>query len=362
MTDTRTLLHPTRLGALVLPNRLVMAPLTRTRTGAERRPGPLNVEYYRQRATAGLLVSEGVAISPEAVGYLDTPGLWREDQVEGWRAVTEAVHAGGGRIAAQLWHVGRISHTSFHDGAAPVSSTSRAADARSYTAAGYEPVSTPRALATEELARVAADYRHAAVAAREAGFDAVEVHGANGYLIEQFLTSGVNDRTDAYGGDVAGRARLLGEVVDAVVEGFGGADRVGIRLSVGNGTSGATDDDPAGLLAHVGGVLQQRGLAFVHYVEPVTPEGRRTDLTAALRSTWHGPVVLAQGFTPDSAAEAVREGRADAVAFGRAFIANPDLPERVRLGAALNEPDSSTFYGTGARGYTDYPTLPQRAA
>ncbi|MFC5381300.1 alkene reductase [Aquipuribacter nitratireducens] len=372
MTDTKdtndtndtaaALLRPVDLGALALPNRLVMAPLTRTRTGEARRPGPLNVEYYRQRAGAGLVVSEGVAISREAVGYVGTPGLWREDQVDGWRTVTDAVHDAGGRVVAQLWHVGRISHTSFHDGHPPVSSTARPAEARSYTAAGFEATSTPRALRTDELPRVVDDYRRAAAAAREAGFDGVEVHAANGYLLEQFLAGAVNDRTDAYGGGVAARARLLAEVLDATTDGVGAADRVGVRLSLGNGTAGTHDEDPAGVLAYVGALLEERGLAYAHYVEPVTPAGRRVDLTQALRSTWRGPLVLAQGFTPATAAQVVDEGRADAVALGRAFIANPDLVERVRRGAPLTEPDPSTFYGTGPRGYTDYPALEDAAA
>ena len=356
-----SLLTPVTLGSLELPNRFVMAPLTRTRTGEQRVPGELNAEYYRQRAGAGLIVSEAVAITPEAVGYKWTPGLWTDEQVAGWRLVTDAVHAEGGRVVAQLWHVGRISHASFHADGLPVSSTDRAADAKSFTADGYVPTSVPRRLATEELPRVVEDYRRATVRALAAGFDGVEVHAANGYLIEQFLTDGVNDRTDPYGGPVEARARLALEVVDAVVEAAGGAGTVGIRLSVGNGASGTTDSDPAAVLAHLGAELDRRGLAYVHYVEPVTPEGRRTDLTAVLRSTWTGPLVLAQGFTPATAEQAVAEGRADAVAFGKAFISNPDLPERHRTGAPLADPDSSTFYGEGPQGYTTYPSLPDAA-
>ena len=351
------LLSPVTLGSFSLPNRLVMAPLTRTRTGEARVPGALNAEYYRQRAGAGLIVSEATAITPEAVGYKWTPGLWSDEQVTGWRTVTDAVHEQGGRIVAQLWHVGRISHSSFHADGLPVSSTDRAADAKSFTEDGYVPTSTPRRLRTDELPRVVEDYRRATVRAMAAGFDGVEVHGANGYLLEQFLADGVNDRTDGYGGSVQDRARLTLEVVDAVVEAAGSADVVGIRLSLGNGSSGTTDSDPAAVLAHLGEALQQRGLAYVHYVEPVTEDGRRTDLTAALRTGWTGPLVLAQGFDPESAEQAVTEGRADAVAFGRAFIGNPDLPERVRLGAPLADADPSTFYGEGAEGYTTYPSL-----
>ena len=355
------LLTPVTLGSLELPNRFVMAPLTRTRTGEERVPGALNAEYYRQRAGAGLIVSEAVAITPEAVGYKWTPGLWTDEQVAGWRLVTDAVHAEGGRVVAQLWHVGRISHASFHADGMPVSSTDRAADATSFTADGYVPTSTPRRLATDELPRVVEDYRRATVRALAAGFDGVEVHAANGYLLEQFLADGVNDRTDGYGGPVEARARLTLEVVDAVVQAAGDPGVVGIRLSLGNGASGTTDSDPAGVLRHLGAELDRRGLAYVHYVEPVTPDGRRTDLSEVLRSTWTGPFVLAQGFTPATAEQAVAEGRADAVAFGKAFISNPDLPERHRTGAPLADADSSTFYGEGPQGYTTYPSLEDAA-
>ncbi|MGJ7439451.1 alkene reductase [Aquipuribacter sp. MA13-6] len=359
---TTSLLSPVRLGAFDLPNRFVMAPLTRTRTGEQRVPGDLNAEYYRQRAGAGLIVSEAAAITPEAVGYKWTPGLWNDDQVAGWRTVTDAVHAADGRIVAQLWHVGRISHSSFHDGQPPVSSTDRAAEgAMSFTAQGYEATSTPRRLTSDELPRVVEDYRRATVRALAAGFDGVEVHAANGYLLEQFLADGVNDRTDSYGGDVENRARLTLEVVDAVVEATGDPATVGIRLSLGNGTAGTTDTDVQGVLTYLGAELDRRGLAYVHYIEPVVDGERQVALTETLRRTWRGPLVLAQGFTPETAEAAVAEGRADAVAFGRAFISNPDLPERHRVGAELAEADSSTFYGEGPEGYTDYPALPDAA-
>lgn len=359
---TTSLLSPVSLGALDLPNRFVMAPLTRTRTGEARVPGHLNAEYYRQRAGAGLIVSEAAAITPEAVGYKWTPGLWNEEQVAGWRTVNEAVHAEGGRIVAQLWHVGRISHSSFHGGQPPVSSTDRAAEgAKSFTAQGYEATSTPRALRTDEVPRLVEDFRRATVNATAAGFDGVEVHAANGYLLEQFLADGVNDRTDSYGGTVTNRARLTLEVVDAVVAAVGDASRVGIRLSLGNGTAGTTDSDAGGVLSYLGAELDRRGLAYVHYIEPVVDGERQVGLTETLRRAWRGPLVLAQGFTPESAEAAVSEGRADAVAFGRAFISNPDLPERHRVGAELVEADSATFYGEGPQGYTDYPSLPDAA-
>lgn len=354
---TSPLLSPVTLGALDLKNRFVMAPLTRTRTGEARVPGRMNAEYYRQRAGAGLIVSEATAITPEAVGYRWTPGLWNDEQVAGWRTVTDAVHAEGGRIVAQLWHVGRISHSSFHADGFPVSSTDTAADATCFTADGYVATSVPRRLRLDEMPRLVEDFRRAAERAIAAGFDGVEVHAANGYLLEQFLADGVNDRDDSYGGSVANRVRLTLEVVDAVVAATGSAGTVGIRLSLGNGTAGTTDSDAAGVLRHLGAELDRRGLAYVHYVEPVGETSRDTSLTEALRSTWTGPFVLAQGFTPETGAAAVAAGRADAVAFGRAFIANPDLPERHRLGAELTEADPSTFYGEGAQGYTTYPCL-----
>lgn len=355
---TSPLLTPVAAGSLALPNRVVMAPLTRNRAADGRVPTALNAEYYRQRAGAGLIVSEAISITPQAVGYIATPGLWTDEQVAGWQMVTEAVHAGGGRIVAQLWHVGRVSHTSFHVGAPPVSSTDRAADAQTFTAAGFEATSTPRRLAEDELPGVVKDYVAATRRAREAGFDGVEVHAANGYLLEQFLASAVNDRTDGYGGPVEARSRLLLEVVDAVISAWGSADGVGIRLSLGNGTAGTDDGDPAAVLGYLGEQLQQRNLAYVHYVEARDGEGaRRTDLTDALRAGWRGTFVLAGGFDQAEAERAVDDGRGDAVAFGRSFLANPDLPERFRRAAALNEPDQATFYGGDARGYTDYPFL-----
>ena len=358
MIASSPLLTPVTVGSLTLPNRVVMAPLTRSRAGEGRVPTAMNAEYYRQRAGAGLIVSEATAVSPQGVGYIDTPGLWSDEQVHGWRAVTEAVHADGGRIVAQLWHVGRISHSSFHDGRPPVSATDRAADAMTFTADGYVHTSTPRRLESDELPGVVAAYADATRRAQEAGFDGVEVHAANGYLLEQFLASAVNDRTDGYGGSVEARSRLLLEVVDATVAAWGSAERVGIRLSLGNGTAGAEDEDPAAVLRHLGEQLQARGVAYVHYVEARDASGaRRTDLTEALREGWHGPFVLAGGFDRAEAEEAVAQGRGDAVAFGRSFLANPDLPERFRVGAELNAADKATFYGGGAEGYTDYPFL-----
>ncbi len=356
------LFTPVTLGALDLPNRVLMAPLTRSRADeATRTPGDLHVDYYRQRAGAGLVISEATVISREAIGYVKTPGLWSDGHVEGWRAVTDAVHEAGGRIAVQLWHVGRVSHTWFHDGEPPVSSGSTAADAQVYTPDGFEPASTPRPLGTDEIPRLLDDYRGAARRAMAAGFDAVEIHGANGYLIEQFLSSDLNDRHDDYGGSVANRARLLLEIVDAVADEVP-HDRIGIRLSLGNGTSGATEPDPAPMLRHLATTLPA-DLAWLHVVEQFRGSGstRRDDpRTALLREHTDIPLVGNGNYTRADGMDAVSAGRVDAVAYGRLFLANPDLVDRFRLDAPLNEPDEDTFYAGGATGYTDYPTLVER--
>ncbi len=363
-----TLFDPVRLGAIDLASRIAMAPLTRNRATGQL-PNALMAEYYAQRADpatgAGLLITEATPISPLAHGYLDTPGLHTEAQVAAWRQVTDAVHARGGRIVVQLWHVGRISHGSLLGGAQPVSSTARAADAKTYTADGFQPVSTPRALATDELPALVADYRAAARRAIEAGFDGVEVHAANGYLIEQFLRDSCNDRTDAYGGPIANRIRLLVEVMQAVTAEIG-AGRTGIRLSPVTPSNGiGQDSDPAALFGAVADALAPLGLAYVHVVEGMT--GGPRDLSeqgvapfdyAALRQRFAGtPWMLNNGYDRAMALAAVAEGRADVIAFGRPFIANPDLGLRLREGAALQAIDPATLYGGGARGYTDYPTL-----
>jgi N-ethylmaleimide reductase len=301
-------------------------------------------------------------------GYLDTPGIHSPEQVAGWRAVTQAVHARGGRIVCQLWHVGRISHSSLlPGGAAPVSSTARAAKVNTLTPAGRAPCSTPRALATDELPGVVADYVHAARCAMDAGFDGVEVHAANGYLLDQFLRDSINDRSDAYGGPVAQRARLLLEVMQAVAAAIGGG-RTAIRLSpVTPSNDAPQDSDPAALMAHVMQGLAPLGLAYVHVVEgqtggarewPPASEGGRPFDYAALQRACPAPWMVNNAYTREMALAAVAEGRADVVAFGRPFIANPDLGRRLRTGAPWAVPDSKTFYGGGAAGYTDYPALP----
>ena len=354
-----SLFDPVQIGDLHLANRIVMAPLTRSRSRGLL-PGDMAVEYYRQRASAGLIISEGTQICAEGQGYLDTPGIHTPEQVAAWKRVTDAVHAEGGKIAAQLWHVGRISHVSFQPGGgAPVSSTSKAAKGKTFTAEGFVPVSAPRALETSELPGVVAQYVHAARCAMQADFDAVEVHGANGYLLDQFLRDSINDRTDAYGGSIANRARLLIEVMTAIADAIG-PGRTGLRLSPVTPVNDAGQDShPQALFNHVAEQLAPLHLAFVHVIEGMT--GGARDVApfdfAAMRARFKGPWIVNNGYTREMAIKVVAEGQADAVAFGRDFIANPDLVRRLRLNAPLQAVERATLYGGDAKGYTDYPAL-----
>ena len=360
-----SLFDPVRLGDIELANRVVMAPLTRNRAAPGQVPSALAVEYYRQRASAGLIISEATQVCAEGQGYLDTPGIHSAAQVAGWRRVTDAVHAKGGRIVAQLWHVGRISHVSLQpNGQAPVSSTARPAQARTLTAEGWLPVSAPRPLRTDEIPGVVASYRHAARCAMDAGFDGVEVHGANGYLIEQFLRDSINDRTDGYGGPIANRVRLLVEVIQAVVEEIGGG-RTGLRLSpVTPANDAGPDSDPQALYEHAVAQLAPLKLAFLEVVEGST--GGPRDFApfdyAALRRRFDGPWMVNNGYQRQMAMDIVAGGTADLVSFGRPFIGNPDLVRRLRDDAPLAAFDRKTLYAGGATGYTDYPTLDAQAA
>jgi N-ethylmaleimide reductase len=359
-----TLFDPIRLGDIALANRIVMAPLTRNRAGADQVPTELMALYYGQRADpatgAGLIVSEATQICPEGQGYLDTPGLHSAEQVAGWRRITDAVHARGGRIVAQLWHVGRISHVSLQPGGqAPVSSTARPAHGKTFTADGFVPCSVPRALRSDEILGVVESYRRAAGHAMHAGFDGVEVHAANGYLIDQFLRDSVNDRSDGYGGSIDNRTRLLAEVMAAVAGEIGGA-RTGVRLSPVTPVNDAgQDSDAQALFTRAVDRLAPLGLAFVHVIEGQT--GGPRDVApfdyAALRRRFAGAWIVNNGYTRAMALDAVASGAADLVAFGKAFIANPDLGRRLREDGPLNALDTSRLFGGGARGYTDYPTL-----
>jgi N-ethylmaleimide reductase len=355
------LFQPVRLGPYHLANRIVMAPLTRSRAGENGVPNPLMAEYYRQRASCGLIIAEGTNISPQGRGYALTPGLYDEAQVAGWHQITDAVHARGGRIFPQLWHVGRVSHPSLQPaGALPVAPSAVRPEATSYTATGFQPCVTPRALETAEIPEIVQQYRRAAGNALAAGFDGVEIHAANGYLIDQFLRDSTNRRTDAYGGSCANRARLLLEVTVAVTDVCGGA-RVGIRLSPIAPVNGAElDSDPAGTYFYVVERLNAFGLAYIHVIEGATRGSREVpggfDLQI-LRSAFKGLYMANNGYNLALALEARRRDAADLISFGRLFIANPDLVERLRIGAPLNAPDRETFFGGGAAGYTDYPFL-----
>ncbi len=360
-----TFFDPVRFGDIAAANRIVMAPLTRDRAGPGRTPTPLMATYYAQRASAGLIVTEATQISPEGQGYLDTPGIYSAEQVAGWRHVTDAVHAQGGKIVVQLWHVGRISHVSLQpNGQAPVSSTARRANGKTFTAQGFEDVSAPRALRLDELPRIVAEYARAARNAIEAGFDGVEVHGANGYLLEQFLRDSINDRTDAYGGPKGNRARLLLEVMHAIVAEIG-AGRTGLRLSpVTPANDAGQDGDAQGLFNFVVEQLAPLKLAFIHVIEGAT--GGPRDVApfdyAALRHRYrqgheHGAWIVNNGYTRAMALEAVASGAADLVAFGKPFISNPDLVHRLRIDAPLAALNRDTLYGGSATGYTDYPAL-----
>jgi N-ethylmaleimide reductase len=359
------LFTPLTIGDLILPNRVVMAPLTRNRARPDGDvPQALNAEYYAQRASAGLIVTEATQISPEGKGYIQTPGIYSAEQVESWRRVTRAVHEKGGRIFCQLWHVGRISHVSLQPGGqAPVAPSAIQAKAQTFTAAGYADVSPPRALKLDEIPRVVEDYAKAARNAREAGFDGVELHSANGYLIDQFLRDGSNKRTDQYGGSLENRTRLLAEVLAALTEAFP-PKRVGVRFSPFSSFGDMSDSDP---MAMFGAALERAndaGLGYVHVVEGETggPRTLPLDAVALIRTTFQGAYMANNGYTRELAIEAVETGAADLIAFGRLFLANPDLVARLEKNGPLNEPDPATFYGGDAKGYTDYPTLEELAA
>lgn len=356
-----TLFDPIQIGDLTLKNRIVMAPLTRNRALPGNIPGPLTVEYYKQRATAGLIITEASPISPTAQGYLDTPGIWNDAQIGAWKQVTDAVHAEGGKIVIQLWHVGRISHTSLLPaGEVPVSSTDRAAVAKTFTKQGFEAVSTPRALRDDEIPGLITDYRRAARNAITAGFDGVEIHGANTYLLEQFLRDSVNDRTGPYGGSIENRARLILEVTRAIIDEIG-AGRTGIRLSPMTSFTAPLDSTPQQTYGYVVEQLAEFGLAYLHVIEGETggtrePDAPRFDYDA-LRQAFKGPWMVNNGYSGQLAAETIADGKADLIAFGRLFIANPDLVRRLKEGAAMNELRANLLYGGGAEGYTDYPAL-----
>ena len=360
-----SLFEPFRLGELTLPNRIVMAPLTRNRAAAGFVPSDLAPQYYALRADAGLLISEASQISQQGQGYQDTPGIYSDAQVEGWKKVTDAVHAKGGRIFIQLWHVGRVSHTSLQpNGGAPVAPSALTAATKTFVNNGFAETSAPRALEFSEIPGIIEDYRRAAANAIKAGFDGVEVHGANGYLIDQFLKDGSNQRTDVYGGSIENRSRFLLEVMDAVIAEIGAA-RTGLRLSPVSPANGITESNPQALFNHVIDELEKRHPVYIHVVEGATggPRDVAPDFSfEELRKRYSGAWMVNNGYDLALANAVLAEGKADLVAFGKPFIANPDLVERLQRNAPLNELDRDTLYGGGAKGYIDYPTLKDAAA
>lgn len=360
-----SLFEPFRLGDLTVPNRIVMAPLTRNRAAAGFVPSDLAPQYYAMRADAGLLITEASQISQQGQGYQDTPGIYTDAQVEGWKKVTDAVHAKGGRIFIQLWHVGRVSHTSLQpNGGAPVAPSALTAATKTFVNNGFAETSAPRALELSEIPGLIADYRRAAANAIKAGFDGVEVHGANGYLIDQFLKDGSNQRTDAYGGSIENRARFLLEVMDAIIAEIGAA-RTGLRLSPVSPANGVSESNPQALFNYVVDELEKRHPVYIHVVEGATggPRDVAPDFSfEELRKRYSGAWMVNNGYDLALANAVLSEGKADLVAFGKPFIANPDLVERLRRDAPLNELDRDTLYGGGAKGYIDYPTLKDAAA
>lgn len=363
MTDNsnRTdLFTPVTMGDIELANRIVMAPVTRSRYGEDGIPNEMHAEYYAQRATAGLIVAEATNISPQGRGYAATPGIWSDEQVTGWKKVTDAVHAAGGKIVSQLWHVGRFSSVELQpDGVAPVAPSAIQAEGQTYTANGFVPVSMPRALETDEIPGIIEQYKHAAENAKRAGFDGVEVHSANSYLLDQFLRDSTNHRTDHYGGSIENRARLTLEVTDAIVK-IWGNDRVGIRLSPVTPDAGNTPPDSNVMALH-GYLIQQLNafnLAYLHFVEGATatsrevPEGVDMD---ALSAQFNGFFIGNNNYDLEMAIERRAQGKIDAVAFGRLFISNPDLVERLRRDSELTIAPRESYYGGGAKGYTDWP-------
>lgn len=341
-----------KLGDLTLSNRILMAPLTRCRASAGRVPNEMMAQYYAQRASAGIIFSEATSVTPMGVGYPDTPGIWSEEQIQGWKKVTKAVHDAQGKILMQLWHVGRISHPYFLDGAQPVAPSALAAEGHVRLLSKSEPYPVPRALELSEIPAIIETYRKGAENAKAAGFDAVEIHGANGYLLDQFLQDGTNKRNDIYGGSIENRARLMLEVTDAVISVWG-AGRVGMHLAPRGDAHAMKDSNPLATFGYVAQELGKRKIAFICAREHLG-ENR---IGPQLKKLFGGIYIANENFTKETAESVLQSGEADAVAFGKLFIANPDLPERFRLNAPLNEPHPETFYGGGTAGYTDYPSL-----
>jgi len=357
---TDTLFKEWKLGPIRLTNRIVMAPMTRNRAGEGNVPTPMMAEYYRQRASAGLLITEGSQVTPEGQGYPSTPGIHTREQVQGWKAVTKAVHDTGGRIFLQLWHVGRISHSSYQPGGKPpVAPSAIAPKGKVYTAGGMKPYETPHALTLQEIPAVVEQYRRGAANALEAGFDGVEIHGANGYLIDQFLRDGTNHRTDAYGGSLENRTRFLLEVTRAVISVWG-KDRVGVRFSPGGSFNDMKDSHTRETFSYAASELSKLGIVYLHIRESDASDlrhGGEETPTAAIRAAFGGTLIVNGGYDKARATSVLQSAAADLVAFGIPFISNPDLPRRLKDNAPLTPAQERFFYGGEEKGYTDYPAL-----
>lgn len=351
-----SLFSPLELGALTVPNRIFMAPLTRCRADAEHVPTPMMAEHYAQRASGGLLIAEATMAMQGNSAFWREPGIYSEAQVAGWQKVTDAVHAAGGRIFLQIWHGGRACHPLLNDGAQPVAPSAIAIDDEVFTPEGMKPYVEPRELRDDELPGIVAGFRRAAENARAAGFDGVEVHGANGYLLDEFLRDGSNKRSGPYGGTIENRARLMFEVVEAVCEVWG-SDRVGLRISPLNSYNSMIDSDPVGMASFVARRANDFNLAYLHVMRGDSMQQQQADVMTPVRAAYRGVLVGNMGYTAEEAEQAIAAGKLDAVAFGVSFLANPDLPARIRAGAALNQPNPATFYTQGAEGYTDYPAM-----
>ncbi len=351
-----SLFSPLELGALTVPNRIFMAPLTRCRADAEHVPTAMMAEHYAQRASGGLLIAEATMAMPGNSAFWREPGIHSEAQVAGWKRVTDAVHAAGGRIFLQIWHGGRACHPLLNDGAQPVAPSAIAIDDEVHTPEGKKPYVVPRALRDDELPGIVEGFRHAAENARAAGFDGVEVHGANGYLLDEFLRDGSNKRSGPYGGPIENRARLMFEVVGAVCEVWG-SERVGLRISPLNSYNSMLDSDPVALATFVARRANEYKLAYLHVMRSDFFQQQKGDVMTPVRAAYQGVLVGNMGYSAEEAEQAIATGKLDAVAFGTSFLANPDLPARIKAGAALNEPDPATFYTQGAEGYTDYPAM-----
>ncbi|UXD87198.1 alkene reductase [Thalassolituus hydrocarboniclasticus] len=354
-TNTQILFNAINVGDISLPNRFVMAPLTRCRA-VDHQPNALMAEYYAQRASAGLLITECTMVTPNTSAFGNDPGIYSAEQVEGWKLTTDAVHKAGGRIFMQIWHAGRAAHPLLNNGTEAVGPSAIAINDEVHTSEGKKPYSVPRALSKTEIAAIVDDFRKAAANAIAAGFDGVEIHGANGYLIDQFLRDGANQRTDEYGGSLENRARFLTEILDAVTAEIG-SGRVGLRLSPLNSFNDMRDSDPLAWTEHLAKHLNRFNLAYLHLMRADFFGVQQADVVSIAREHYQGHLMLNMGYSADEAAQVISNKQADSVAFGTGFLANPDLPARVQARAELNTPDQNTFYSAGAEGYTDYPFM-----